>query len=420
MEKVKGNITKNLKHFMNVRSIKDVLKFIAYLFLFLLVSLCIYSFFAIDIMKKDYVNVFGYTYFTVSTGSMSGTIEVNDIIFVKITDKANVGDIVTFKNKKDEVITHRVIQKLSDTYITQGDVNNVADDPVAREDMIGKVSCIISPSFIIKLIAVFLILFIFLSLINFDKIFKKYIASTSDKKDGVTEVPDDIFKSDSRKGEDVPSTGSTLWIPVKEIEKIKIDKNKVSLDNDGVEILDDEDDLVCQCNDAESYLIDEVVNLLKIRNKLLINSRINKKWVNKFQYVYTLALCLKNYDYESFRNVLREPTFDEIFDYDLEKIGFYEKLRSKIFEMPIHIYIRLMIYAVMYNDVEYFDGIYKILKYKIQIDVKGSYEKTNDSYTDKQIKILIKFMRDFVSNYDNKNAFELDKIDKLVKIRNIY
>ena len=145
MEKRKFNI------FNGFKSFKDLLRIIAYFFLFLLVSLCIYTFFAIDIMKKDYVNVFGYTYFTVSTGSMSGTIEVNDIIFVKITDKANVGDVITFKNKKDEVITHRVIQKLSDTYITQGDVNNVADDPVPKEDVIGKVRWIISPSFILKL-----------------------------------------------------------------------------------------------------------------------------------------------------------------------------------------------------------------------------------------------------------------------------
>lgn len=409
MEKGKINIFNGFKNF------KDFLRIIAYFFLFLLVSLCVYTFFAIDIMKKDYVNVFGYTYFTVSTGSMSGTIEVNDIIFVKVTDKANVGDVITFKNKKDEIITHRVIQRLDDTYITQGDVNNVADDPVPKEDVIGKVKWVISPSFILKLIAVFLILFIFLSLINFDKIVKKYIIpETNDKNDKITEVPDEIFRSDSRKGEEVKSTGSTIWIPVKEIEQIKIDKTEDAKE-DEIELLDD-DDFACEKDSLEISLIDEVVNLLKIRNKLLINSRINKKWVTKFQYVYTLALCLDNHDTVNFKNAINNPTFEEIFDYDLERIGFYEKLRSKIFDMPIHVCIRLMIYAVMYNDVEYFDGIYKILKYKVHLDVKNNYIYTNSS--NKQIKILIKFMREFVSNYDNKNAFELEKIDKLVKIKN--
>ena len=401
MEKRKFNI------FNGFKSFKDLLRIIAYFFLFLLVSLCIYTFFAIDIMKKDYVNVFGYTYFTVSTGSMSGTIEVNDIIFVKITDKANVGD---------EVITHRVIQKLSDTYITQGDVNNVADDPVPKEDVIGKVRWIISPSFILKLIAVFLILFIFLSLINFDKIVKKYILPDSKNNNQTgTEVPDDIFRSESRKREEVKSTGSTIWIPVKEIEQIEIDKENEEPEEE-IEFLDEDDELAYNKNSIESSLIDEVVNLLKIRNKLLINSRINKKWVTKFQYVYSLALSLENEDVNNFKNVINNPTFEEIFDYDLEKIGFYEKLRSKIFDTPIHICIRLMIYAVMYNDIEYFDGIYKILKYKVHLDVKNSYMKNSDNV--KQMKVLIKFMRDFVSNYDNKNAFELEKIDKLIKIKN--
>ena len=407
MKKGKINIFKNIKN------IKDVLRVGAYFFLFLLVSLCVYTFFTVDIMKKDYANVFGYTYFTVSTGSMSGTIEVNDVIFVKITDKAIVGDVITFKNKKGEIITHRVVQKLANTYITQGDVNNVADDPVPKEDVIGKVKYVISPSFILKLIAVFLILFIFLSLINFDKIVKKYIIPGKENQESGTEVPDEIFRSDSRRREEVKSTGSTIWIPVAEIEKIEID------DEEEIEILDDDEDFVgYQKNALESGLIDEIVNLLKIRNKLLINSRINKKWVTKFQYVYTLALFLDSKDAPSFKNAINNPTFEEIFDYDLEKIGFYEKLRSKIFDMPIHVCIRLMIYAVMYNDIEYFDGIYKILKYKIHLDVKDNLIKTNDVNANRQVKALIKFMREFVSNYDNKNAFELDKIDKLVKIKN--
>lgn len=413
MEKGKINIFKNIKN------IKDVLRVGAYFFLFLLVSLCVYTFFTVDIMKKDYANVFGYTYFTVSTGSMSGTIEVNDVIFVKITDKAIVGDVITFKNKKGEIITHRVVQKLANTYITQGDVNNVADDPVPKEDVIGKVKYVISPSFILKLIAVFLILFIFLSLINFDKIVKKYIIPGKENQESGTEVPDEIFRSDSRRREEVKSTGSTIWIPVAEIEKIEIDDEEETKDEEEIELLDDDEDFVgYQKNALESGLIDEIVNLLKIRNKLLINSRINKKWVTKFQYVYTLALFLESKDAPSFKNAINNPTFEEIFDYDLEKIGFYEKLRSKIFDMPIHVCIRLMIYAVMYNDIEYFDGIYKILKYKIHLDVKDNLIKTNDVNANRQVKALIKFMREFVSNYDNKNAFELDKIDKLVKIKN--
>lgn len=42
---------------------------------------------------------------------------VNDVIFVMITDKAIVGEVIIFKNKKGEIITHRVEQKLADTYM---------------------------------------------------------------------------------------------------------------------------------------------------------------------------------------------------------------------------------------------------------------------------------------------------------------
>ena len=64
--------------------VKKVFKGIAYSFLIILVSLCIYTFVMTDILKKDYVNVFGYTYFVVSTGSMSGTIEVKLMMLLVI------------------------------------------------------------------------------------------------------------------------------------------------------------------------------------------------------------------------------------------------------------------------------------------------------------------------------------------------
>ena len=398
----------NKENLFSLSNIKKIVSSISYFFLFLLVMLCLYTFFVVDVMKKDYVNVFGYTYFAVSTGSMSGTIEVNDIIFVKVTDEVKVGDVITFKNNKGNIVTHRVIEKMSDTYITQGDVNNVADEPITNKDIIGKVNFVISPSFIIKLIALFLMLFIFLSLINFDKLVKKYLFCIIRKKDTIklNEVPEDIFKSNLRRDDNSKSTGETILVPVEDIKKIELTKKEI-------ELLDDE--LFYEKATLEASVVDEVVNLLKMRNELLNTSRITKKWINKFQFVYTLALYYSNSSVEQFKNTINNPTFDEIFDYDLEKIGFYEKLRSKIFDMPIHIYIRLMIYAVMYNDIEYFDGIYKILKYKIHLDVKNSFIKS-DNDSNEKIQAVINFMKDFVNNYDNKKSFDLEKIDKLVKI----
>ena len=53
--------------------------------LVLLVIIAIYNFYQISILNKKYSNLFGYTFFEVTTGSMSNTIEINDIVIVKIT-----------------------------------------------------------------------------------------------------------------------------------------------------------------------------------------------------------------------------------------------------------------------------------------------------------------------------------------------
>ena len=45
----------------------------------------LYSFIQLVILEKDYVNYFGYTLFEVQSGSMSPTINVDDMLLVKLT-----------------------------------------------------------------------------------------------------------------------------------------------------------------------------------------------------------------------------------------------------------------------------------------------------------------------------------------------
>lgn len=49
------------------------------------VILVLFNFFQITICNKKYSNFFGYTFFEITTGSMKGTIEIQDVILVKIT-----------------------------------------------------------------------------------------------------------------------------------------------------------------------------------------------------------------------------------------------------------------------------------------------------------------------------------------------
>ena len=56
----------------------------------------LYSFVALEILDKDYVSVFGFTYFEVASGSMFPTISKNDMVIVKLNDEYEEEDIVTY------------------------------------------------------------------------------------------------------------------------------------------------------------------------------------------------------------------------------------------------------------------------------------------------------------------------------------
>ena len=107
----------NEENLFSFNNIKKLFIIFSYTFLFLLVLLCMYTFFVIDVMKKDYVNIFGYTYFSVSIDNESE--KINDIVFVKIKDEAEIGDVITFKNKKGDIVSQNVIEKSSDKYIVE-------------------------------------------------------------------------------------------------------------------------------------------------------------------------------------------------------------------------------------------------------------------------------------------------------------
>ena len=104
----------------------------------LLVIIIAYNFFQISILNKKYSNFFGYTFFEVTTGSMSGTIEINDVVIVKINDNIKENDIITYQ-LDDTIITHRLIKMEDNQLITKGDANNAEDKPIEKKSVIGKV-----------------------------------------------------------------------------------------------------------------------------------------------------------------------------------------------------------------------------------------------------------------------------------------
>ena len=209
---------------------------------------------------------------------------------------------------------------------------------------------------------------------------------------------------------------------MKEIDNIrKIQDEEKQEDDDGVEILTEEEVLDLDSNsivtisntqkEKEKEIVDLVTNLLRVKNDELATSRINKKWLLKYQFIYKIS----NIIFES----VEHPSFKEVYDYDLEKIGLYENLRNKIYEMPIYVFLKILFIAILYNDDAFFDGVFKIMKYKIMID-KNNHFRTikNDNYSRRQLKGLITFMEKISKQYDNKHVFELDKIERMTKIKN--
>ena len=92
----------------------------------------------LNMQNKEYVDIFGYSIFSTSTGSMSPTIEKGDIVIVKIGEKAQEKDIITYKKGKS-FITHRIIEINEDSIIVKGDNNNTQDAPINQDAILGKV-----------------------------------------------------------------------------------------------------------------------------------------------------------------------------------------------------------------------------------------------------------------------------------------
>lgn len=90
------------------------------------------------ILKKETAEIFGYTAFEVVTGSMSGTIEIGDLIIVKVTNDVKINDIIVYKDGTN-FITHRVIDEKGTEIITKGDANNSQDVPINASQVFGKV-----------------------------------------------------------------------------------------------------------------------------------------------------------------------------------------------------------------------------------------------------------------------------------------
>lgn len=129
----------------NKKKIEKVIGYVLDFFLIIVFTLIIigsYYIFQVKVMNRGYANIFGYTFFEVATGSMSPTIEIGDVVIVKLTKQVNVNDIIVYQDGND-FITHRLIEKNGDELIAKGEANNSEDKPIRSDMVIGQVIQII-------------------------------------------------------------------------------------------------------------------------------------------------------------------------------------------------------------------------------------------------------------------------------------
>lgn len=121
-----------------LRGISNIL----FIILLILLTISFYSWIQVAVIHEPYSSFMGYSIFEVVTGSMSGTIEINDYIIVKETKDIKLKDVVTFKDK-DSIVTHRVVEIKPDSIVTMGDANTSEDVELKIDDIIGKVVYVI-------------------------------------------------------------------------------------------------------------------------------------------------------------------------------------------------------------------------------------------------------------------------------------
>lgn len=104
----------------------------------LIVGLSIYSWNARNLVGNEMPMPFGIGVAVVLSGSMEPALQVNDVVIVREAPEYRVGDVVVYQ--AHSLIIHRIIQIDGDTVITQGDANNIQDDPIRVDQIKGRMA----------------------------------------------------------------------------------------------------------------------------------------------------------------------------------------------------------------------------------------------------------------------------------------
>lgn len=360
------------------------------------------------ILGNDYSSLFGYSAFEVVTGSMEGneedSISIGDWIVVKYTNNIQLDDIITYQ-KDGSFVTHRVIEEYNGTYITKGDANNAKDDPVSREQIVGKVvkilpnfgiikKTIFNPVVLLSLIVSFYLIGYALRSIKKDqeKIKSKKITEKVDNV--VSNVLDKVFDNKEEKKESV--------IDKYDFKETEIDVSRTI--NDEFEEMEDDEEIVLPEVDMDKTMYFRIVSVSK-KDIDYINSQtgndvdVNASDLTDEQLEETtpeeVNNCMEmlNTRRKKFKNIIDKVMY--IKGNELENIIFvlnkkekYRTNESSIGDALINSYIR-----AKYYDVE--DS-----KKSVNVRINNALKETGNK---------------LISSYKGKDVYYSDKVNKFVK-----
>lgn len=289
-----------------MKVLQKILEYLSKILIFELIVLCVLAFISTVVLHKDYVNVGGYTFFIVASGSMSGTVDINDMVIVKITDDYQVGDIVTYQ-ADGYFVTHRIISINKDQIITKGDSNNTEDNPIGKDKIIGKVVAIFPFMAIFEILGAIILISIIVVVFNFETIFRKF-----------------IFRKDLSK------------LKTREIDR---------LDQEGY----------------SEFIKETLVNMRK-RNNNKVKESLSKNWITRLRYVTKINELLKMAKYDVLKELLNSY---EVENFEEEDSVFTLAVVEKLKREPISTYTILLLNAILYEDRESFDIVFMFFRNKL-------------------------------------------------------
>ena len=106
----------------------------------LLLALCLNlsTLWSVRAIRRGEVVTSGYFSAIIGSGSMEPTVAVNDLLLVQGCATYLVDDVITYLSPRGSLVTHRIKELTEHGYITKGDANNIADDEIFRQSVLGR------------------------------------------------------------------------------------------------------------------------------------------------------------------------------------------------------------------------------------------------------------------------------------------